>query len=74
MVQPDLRTIGFSRFMTMLIVLLLIHHMWYFTFEIFNLMNVLRLLMRILFSTAASLLIITIVHALFSAAPKRGLR
>lgn len=74
MVQPDIRTMGFSRFLTMLALLLFIHHLWYFSFEIFNLMNIVRLLIRIFLSTAASIIIITIVHSIFAAAPKSGFR
>lgn len=62
---PDIASMGFRNFVLAYGTLLLIHHVWYFTIEIFKLNEILLLLQKILVSLIASLGFSLLIQLIF---------
>lgn len=73
-VTPSVVSMGWAPFMTYAAILLLVHHLVYFTLEIFSFQNVLFLLFRILLSALVSWLLILIFEMLFAPLGRRMVR
>lgn len=69
---PSVASMGWSAFLTYAVILILVHHIVYFSLEFFDLHNVLLLCLKILLSALASLMLIIIYEMLF--APSRRMR
>jgi rod shape-determining protein MreD len=69
---PSVSTMGWSPFLTYALILVVVHHIVYFSLEFFDLHNVLLLCAKILLSGLASLILIVLYEMLF--APLRKTR
>src|SRR5690606_11025187 len=63
--RPLLRDMGRNWFFTIYDIGLLLHHLWFFTFEIFKFSEIFFILQKALLSTFASLLMITMIQIIF---------
>lgn len=63
--RPLLRDMGRNWFFTIYAIGLLLHHLWFFTFEIFKFSEIFFILQKALLSTFASLLMITMIQIIF---------
>lgn len=66
---PSVVAMGRVPFMTYAVILVLIHHVVYFSVEVFDFHNILLLVLKILLSAVASMILILIYEMLF--APRR---
>jgi rod shape-determining protein MreD len=66
---PSVTSMGWTPFMTYAIILVVVHHIVYFSLEFFDLHNILLLLVRILLSALVSVVLIVLYEMLF--APSR---
>lgn len=66
---PSVVAMGWVPFMTYAVILVLIHHVVYFSLEVFDFHNLLLLALKILLSAVASMILILIYEMLF--APRR---
>lgn len=64
-IRPSISEMGIKSFLFYTTVLVLIHHFLYFTLEIFNFSEFLMTLLRIVLSSFATILLITICDLLF---------
>jgi rod shape-determining protein MreD len=69
-VTPSTSTMGWVPFMMYAAILTLIHHVVYFSLEIFDFHNLLFLLLKILLSALASIILVLVYEMLFSPAHK----
>ena len=63
--EPSVTSLGFSQYVTYVAVLTLFHHTILFTVQVFQLDNILYLILKIVGSTIISLLLITVVEIIF---------
>jgi rod shape-determining protein MreD len=63
---PSVGAMGWVPFMTYSVILVLIHHIVYFSLEVFDFHNLFFLLLKILLSAVASLVLILIYEMLFA--------
>jgi rod shape-determining protein MreD len=63
---PSVAAMGWAPFMTYATILVLIHHVVYFSLEVFDFHNLLMLILKILLSAVASLVMIAIYEMLFA--------
>lgn len=63
---PSVVAMGWAPFMTYATILVLIHHIVYFSLEVFDFHNLLFLVLKILLSAVASLVLILIYEMLFA--------
>jgi rod shape-determining protein MreD len=64
--QPGLRDMGFTWFASYAVILVLMHHMIYFYLEIFRINEIATTLLRILLSTAVTVMLIILSLYIFS--------
>ncbi|PUZ27727.1 rod shape-determining protein MreD [Chitinophaga costaii] len=62
---PSLTSMGSTQFFVYATILVFLHHVVYFTLEVFNMANLLYLLLKIVASTAASLVLVLLYELLF---------
>lgn len=62
---PSMTSMGVSQFLIYAAVLVFLHHVVFFTLEVFGFGNLLYLMLKILLSTAASLILIVLYELLF---------
>lgn len=63
---PSVSAMGWAPFMTYALILVMLHHLVYFSLEIFDLHNLLFLVIKILLSAMASMILIMLFEMLFS--------
>ncbi len=63
--EPSVTSLGFSQYVTYVIVLTLFHHAFLFTIQAFQFGNLIYLLLKTVGSTVVSLLLITVVEIIF---------
>lgn len=68
---PSIASMGFRAFMVYAIILVLVHHVVYFSLEVFGFAAPLYLLIKILASAGVSIALILIYELLFYAQPRR---
>lgn len=72
LVEPDLFTMGRSWFIRTYGLLLLIHHLWFFSLEMFKFNEVLLILQKTLLSVVFSFVLSILVHYLLVKRPKKN--
>jgi len=63
--EPSVTSLGFSQYVTYVVVLTLFHHAFLFTVQAFQFGNILYLLLKTAGSTVISLLLITVIEIIF---------
>lgn len=69
--QPSIQHMGFSWFVMYALILVFIHHFALFTIEVFRLSGLLSVLLRTLYSTLFTVVLIIILQYMFGRQPKR---
>jgi len=70
-IQPSILHMGFSWFLMYAIILVFIHHFALFTIEVFRFSGLFSVLLRTLYSTLFTLVLMIILQFLFGRQPKR---
>lgn len=62
---PSMTSMGISQFLIYAVILVFLHHLVFFALEVFGFGNLLYLLLKVILSTAASLVLIVLYELLF---------